>query len=150
MSDPEPSWPMLFRGVPSRVRRTPLKRFAARLHREVARGAAFECMVADDGELSRLNAKFRGKRYPTDVLSFPTPFSDGHLGEIAISWQRARDQAAARGHSTEDEIKVLMLHGLLHLLGYDHETDGGRMARSERSWRRKLQLPAGLIERNCA
>jgi probable rRNA maturation factor len=150
MSDPEPSCPILFRGVPSRVRRTPLKHFAARLHREVARGELFECLVADDRELRLLNARFRGQRYPTDVLSFPAADTGGHLGEIAISWQRAREQAAERGHSTEDEIKVLMLHGLLHLLGYDHEDDDGRMARSERLWRRRFKLPAGLIERNPA
>lgn len=141
---------MLFRGVPSRVRRSPLKRFAARLHQEVARGADFECLVTGDEELRSLNARFRGKCYATDVLSFPAADNGAHLGEIAISWQRARDQAAERGHSLEEEIKILMLHGLLHLLGYDHETDGGRMARSERSWRRRLELPAGLIERNRA
>jgi probable rRNA maturation factor len=141
---------MLFRGVPSQVRRKPLRRFAARLHQEVARGCGFECLVTDDRELRRLNTNFRRKPYPTDVLSFPAPSAGRHLGEIAISWQRAREQAAERGHSIEDEIKILMLHGLLHLLGYDHETDGGRMERFERTWRRRLELPAGLIERNRA
>jgi probable rRNA maturation factor len=71
----------------------------------------------------------------------------GYLGDLAISWQRARAQAREFGHSTEAEIQVLMLHGLLHLMGLDHETDDGRMSRTERRWRRALGLPAGLIER---
>jgi probable rRNA maturation factor len=141
---------MLFRDVPSRVRRAPLKTFGETLRQEVARGHGFECLVATDRELRRLNGEFRSKPYATDVLSFPAGFAGGHLGEIAISWERAREQAVAWGHSTENEIKVLMLHGLLHLLGYDHEIDGGRMARAERAWRRKLGLPAALIERNGA
>ena len=69
------------------------------------------------------------------------------LGSIAISIARARAQARAFHHSTETEIRILMLHGLLHLLGYDHETDAGRMARAEKRWRSLLALPNGLIER---
>ena len=69
------------------------------------------------------------------------------LGDIAMSLARAREQACRLGHSTEDEIRILMLHGVLHLLGMDHETDGGRMARAERRWQTRLGLPGGLIER---
>ena len=69
------------------------------------------------------------------------------MGEIAISCGRAAEQAAGFGHSSEDEIRVLMLHGVLHLLGMDHETDRGRMARAEAKWRAALGLPGGLIER---
>jgi probable rRNA maturation factor len=70
-----------------------------------------------------------------------------HLGDIAISFPRARAQARAFGHSAGQEIQILMLHGLLHLLGMDHTADGGRMARAEKRWRARLGLPTGLIER---
>jgi len=69
------------------------------------------------------------------------------LGEIAISFERAKEQAGEFGHSVIQEIEILMLHGLLHLLGMDHEADRGQMSRSERKWRASLGLPAGLIER---
>jgi probable rRNA maturation factor len=122
-----------------------LRRFARKLQREVARGERFDCLVTGDAELRRLNREFRGKDYPTDVLSFPG--SDGHLGDLAISAARARAQAREFGHTTEDEFRILMLHGVLHLMGMDHEADNGRMARAERRWRRELGLPNGLIER---
>jgi probable rRNA maturation factor len=141
---------VLFAGVPARVRRTPLRGFARRLQSEVAGGAAFECLIADDRETGRLNAFWRNRRYPADVLSFPAGAGRGYLGEMAISWERAAEQAARFGHSREQEIEILMLHGLLHLMGHDHESDRGRMARVERNWRRKLGLPLGLIERTQA
>jgi probable rRNA maturation factor len=93
-----------------------------------------------------LNGRFRGKDYPTDVLSVPSG-TPGALGDIAISLQRARAQARQFGHSTETEVRILILHGLLHLRGLDHETDGGGMARAEKRWRTRLGLPGGLIER---
>jgi rRNA maturation RNase YbeY len=77
----------------------------------------------------------------------PQGSGPGPLGDLAISLQRARAQARQFGHATETEIRVLMLHGLLHLLGLDHESDNGRMAKAERRWRTKLGLPGGLIER---
>jgi probable rRNA maturation factor len=104
-------------------------------------------MLTRDAELTRLNRTFLSNDYPTDVLSFPSGSRTGFLGEIAISTDRARDQAGQQGHAIDDEIKILMLHGVLHLLGMDHETDGGVMARTETRWRKRLQLPAGLIER---
>lgn len=94
---------------------------------------------ASDRELRRVNRGFRGKDKATDVLSFPGgPGEDGshHLGDILISVPTARRQAEERGHSAEREIKVLLLHGLLHCLGYDHETDQGEMERLERRLRR--------------
>jgi probable rRNA maturation factor len=97
--------------------------------------------------LRRLNSQFLGKDYPTDVLSFPNPKGAEGLGEIAISVDRAAEQAAEFGHPVETEIQVLMLHGVLHLMGLDHSSDRGRMARVEKQWRRRLGLPAGLIER---
>lgn len=97
--------------------------------------------------MQQLNRRFLGKNYPTDVLSFPAgPGADG-LGELAISAQRAREQAGEFGHTLEDEIRILMLHGVLHLTGMDHERDRGAMSRVERAWRKKFGLPAGLIER---
>lgn len=144
MSSPEGST-VTFRRVPGDARPRALSAFARRLEREVARGRRFDCLVTGDAELRRLNRDFRGKDYATDVLSFPG--QDGHLGDLAISAMRARAQAREFGHTTEDEIRVLMLHGVLHLLGHDHETDGGRMARVEKRWRRALGLPNGLIER---
>ena len=108
-------------------------------------------MITGDAELRRLNREFRGHDAATDVLSFPAPpppsRNGAGLGDIAISGVRARAQARQYGHPTEEELRILMLHGLLHLLGMDHETDGGRMARAESKWRTALGLPAGLIER---
>jgi len=123
--------------------------FARRLQREVARGRSFDCLITGDGEMRRLNRDFRGRDHPTDVLSFPSaPGAPApHLGDLAISIQRARTQARHFGHSPEEEIRILMLHGLLHLLGMDHENGDGRMDRSERRWRARLGLACGLIER---
>jgi len=151
MRSPESST-VLFRRVAPDVRPRATVRFARRLQREVARARAFDCLLTGDAELRVLNRGFRGKDYATDVLSFPSacPVEGAalpHLGDIAISIQRARVQAREFGHTAEQEVRILMLHGLLHLLGMDHATDNGAMARAERRWRRKLRLPAGLIER---
>jgi probable rRNA maturation factor len=81
------------------------------------------------------------------VLSFPSGQESDWLGEMAISVDRAAVQSAAFSHTLFDELRILMLHGLLHLLGYDHEGDRGRMRRVETRWRARLELPAGLIER---
>ena len=94
-----------------------------------------------------MNHKFRRKNEATDVLSFPSGEEAGSLGEIAISLNRARQQAAAHGHDTPREIRILLLHGVLHLMGMDHENDSGQMARAERRWRKHYGLPLGLIER---
>ncbi|HEY1242063.1 MAG TPA: rRNA maturation RNase YbeY [Bryobacteraceae bacterium] len=134
-----------FRRVPGSLSRRAIERFAHKLQAGVAKGRGFDCLVTSDAELRRLNREFRGKDVPTDVLSFPS--EDERLGDIAISAGRARAQARAFGHTTEQEIQILLLHGVLHLLGMDHETDGGRMARAERRWRTALGLPDGLIER---
>jgi probable rRNA maturation factor len=90
---------------------------------------------AGDRELRRFNLQYRGKDKPTDVLSFPG--EEGHLGDILISVPTARRQAESAGHPTERELKVLLLHGVLHCLGYDHETDQGEMERLERRLRRR-------------
>jgi probable rRNA maturation factor len=148
MSSPEGST-VTFRRVPAGLKRRSIERFAVRLQREVAKGRPFDCLVTGDAGLRRLNLEFRGKDYATDVLSFPSGkgFPACLLGDIAISLPRARAQAREFHHTTEREIQILMLHGLLHLLGLDHETDRGQMARAEKRWRGRLGLPNGLIER---
>ena len=130
-------------GVSRRITR----QFAARLVEEVAGGRTFTCVLAKDRQLRRLNREFRHKDYATDVLSFPAAGANGFLGDIAISYDRAKKQADEYGHPVQQEVEILMLHGLLHLLGMDHETDRGRMARAEAKWRAALGLPGGLIER---
>lgn len=133
--------------------RRELRHFAARLQEQVAGGRSFDCLITSDDEIRRLNKQFRKKNSATDVLSFPAAaggvphWNGGSMGELAISWDRARAQAAEYGHEPQDEIRVLMLHGVLHLTGMDHENDGGRMERREARWRKRLNLPAGLIER---
>lgn len=123
-----------------------LRDFAATLVSDVLLGQTFTCLLTDDKQLQALNKEFLQHDYPTDVLSFPAP-DDNDLGEIAISLDRARQQATEHGHSTNDELKVLMLHGVLHLSGLDHETDSGQMRRTETKWRKALGLPIGLIAR---
>lgn len=98
----------------------------------------FAVRFVDDDEMRRLNREFRGIDAPTDVLSFPgdeTP-EGRYLGDVAISVPRAEQQAADRGHSLEKEVRLLVLHGVLHCLGYDHETDDGAMDRLERQLRK--------------
>jgi probable rRNA maturation factor len=133
--------------VPARgLRRRDLQSFARRLQDEVAKGRMFTCMIASDEDLRQWNQQFRKKDYATDVLSFPSATVDS-LGEIAISYDRALEQAEECGHGVEEEVRILLLHGVLHLMGFDHEKDSGEMARAERRWRKKLELPSGLIER---
>jgi probable rRNA maturation factor len=164
MTSPEGST-VTFRRVSSEVRPRALLLFARKLESEVSKGSPFDCLITGDAELRRLNREFRGKDEPTDVLSFPLQggppkprrsrvVNTGYgypprvrLGDLAISLTRARRQAREFGHSTELELRILMLHGVLHLLGLDHETDGGQMARAEKRWRARLALPTGLIER---
>ncbi|GEM_PF-841264 len=129
-----------------RFNHSDLVHFASQLRRRLAAGREFGLMIASDAAVRETNLRFRGEDKTTDVLSFP----DGegmYLGDILISAAQARRQALALGHPIEDELKVLLLHGVLHLLGHDHERDGGRMARLERRWRRRFRLPSGLIER---
>ena len=113
-------------------------------------------LLADDATLRRLNKKFRGKDKATDVLSFPAsvttvffgdPEGPGLAGDLAISLETAARQAARFGHTLRDEVRVLLLHGVLHLAGFDHEADQGEMAAREAELRRELGLPSGLIAR---
>jgi probable rRNA maturation factor len=108
-------------------------------------------LLTTDGAIRSLNRRFRRKNKATDVLSFPAdrtaPGAERLAGDLAISVPTARRQAAEQGHALAVEVKILILHGLLHLAGYDHETDAGQMARHERLLRSRLGLPQGLIER---
>jgi len=133
------------RRVYREVKRRDLREFWQDLAAQLAPGRKATCLITTDEELRLLNRRFRRKDTPTDVLSFPT--ADGSPGEIAISFDRAAEQAAELGHGVEHELRILMLHGLLHLSGMDHETDAGEMARMEARWRKRLGLPLGLIER---
>jgi probable rRNA maturation factor len=114
-----------------------------------ARGEVGVALVSDR-RMRDLNRTFRGKDAVTDVLSFPSDGDAATLGDIVIATGVAARQAGAAGHPLATELRVLALHGLLHLVGYDHETDEGRMARVEARLRRKAGLPAGLIERERA
>jgi probable rRNA maturation factor len=102
--------------------------------------------IVSDARVRALNRRFRRKDKATDVLSFPSE-ERGYLGDVVISSGVAARQARAAGHSLATELRVLALHGLLHLLGYDHERDDGQMARLERRLRRQGGLREGLIER---
>ena len=143
---------LLFRALPERFKLSPdekraLKEFARTLADRIVAGRPFTCLLTTDRELHRLNKAFLNHDYPTDVLSFPATNQNGDLGEIAVSVQRAETQAREFGHSRSDEIRVLMLHGLLHLTGMDHQRDGGEMARAESKWRAELGLPLTLLAR---
>jgi probable rRNA maturation factor len=102
--------------------------------------------IVSDRRMRALNRQFRGKDKVTDVLSFPSD-ERGFMGDIVVATGVAKRQAKAAGHSAQTEIRVLALHGLLHLLGYDHDHDGGTMARFEARLRKRAGLKEGLIER---
>lgn len=131
---------LLFRHSSRRVRRTPLRNFLKSMVKSLGSKGEITCLITTDAELRSLNQQFRGKNYATDVLSFPP-------GEMAISLDRAAAQAKELGHSLDAELRILMLHGFLHLRGMDHEKDTGEMRCAETRWRKKLGLPSGLIER---
>ncbi len=126
-----------------------LGRFVARARRAAGLKGTVNVLLTTSAEMKSLNRRFRGKDKPTDVLSFPAePGADEKFaGEIAIATEIAAQNASLLGHSVAEEIKILALHGILHLRGYDHECDNGQMARREKQLRAKLRLPLGLIER---
>jgi len=132
-----------------------LARFVLRARRAVGLGGIPNVLVTSSTEVRTLNRQFRGKDKPTDVLSFPSPVPLSRAfrqrvplaGDIAISADIARQNAPRFGHSAAEEVKILALHGILHLAGFDHERDNGTMARKEITLRQRLHLPAALIER---
>lgn len=139
-----------------RVSLPPLESFLRRIRREVRLdGRQVSICFVTDREIARLNRAYRGKNKATDVLSFPagaqehrapsssfasSTSSSSFLGDIAISPAVARRNARRLGRTLPDELRILILHGVLHLLGYDHETDRGQMVRRERRLRRRLGL----------
>jgi probable rRNA maturation factor len=131
----------------SRIR---LTRFLRAAKEAVGLEGEVDVLLAEDRTLRRLNREFRGKDKATDVLSFPTvqDVAQEHAGDLAISLETAARQAAQHGHTLREELCILLLHGLLHLDGMDHETDGGEMAAREGELRRRLRLPIGLIGRS--
>jgi probable rRNA maturation factor len=133
--------------------RVGLIRFLKRAQAAVGLRGEVDVLLAGDRTMRRLNREFRGKDKTTDVLSFPAAaeFAQHHGGDVggdvAISLETAQRQAAEQGHSLRDEVRVLLLHGLLHLAGMDHEVDRGEMAAREDELRVRLRLPNGLIAR---
>jgi probable rRNA maturation factor len=132
-----------------------LARFLAETQKILRLHGQVTVLLTTDAAIRKLNRQFRHKDKATDVLSFPAEGSfpvvsigaEKFAGDLAISVPTALRQAVEQGHSLSTEINVLILHGLLHLAGHDHESDAGQMARRERQLRAKLNLPQGLIER---
>ncbi|HXV76229.1 MAG TPA: rRNA maturation RNase YbeY [Candidatus Polarisedimenticolaceae bacterium] len=131
-----------------RVPRQGLSTFLRRADRLVAAGRGGEltvCLVSDR-KMRELSRVYRGRDAPTDVLSFPAGGDESepgrrYLGDIAVSVETAARQARQRGHALAVELKILVLHGYLHLLGLDHETDDGQMMRLQRRLERRLLDP---------
>jgi len=145
---------VLFRALPDKFKlsgseKDAIRVFARTLSDRVTTRRPFTCVISHDRELRRLNRIFRRRDYTTDVLSFPAApdAAQAELGEIVISTERATAQARDFGHERIQEMRILMLHGILHLSGMDHERDNGEMARLEAHWRAKLGLPETLILR---
>jgi probable rRNA maturation factor len=126
-----------------------LTRFFNRARLAVGLRGTVDVLLTADRTLRQLNKSFRGKDKPTDVLSFPAPseIARQHAGDLAISLETAARQASTYGHTLREEVQILLLHGLLHLSGEDHETDNGEMAVRESKLRHELGLPTTLIER---
>jgi probable rRNA maturation factor len=130
-----------------------LNRFLACATKALGLTGEFSVLLTGDERLRALNLQFRGKDKATDVLSFPAlpqAANGDQGGDLAISLETASVQAAAHGHTLQMEVKILILHGLLHLAGYDHERDQGQMRRRETRLRKQFALPAGLVERSKA
>lgn len=130
-----------------------LNRFLACAVKALGLAGEFSVLLTGDERLRALNIQFRGIDKVTDVLSFPAlpeAANGGQGGDLAISLETALVQAAAYGHTLQMEVKILILHGLLHLAGYDHERDRGQMRRRESLLRKRFALPAGLVERSHA
>ena len=127
-----------------------LVRFARRARTAVGLKGTVSIVIESNERMQAMNRHFRRKNKPTDVLSFPPAASVAkiHSGDIAISADIAAVNAKMLGHSVVDEIKVLLLHGMLHLAGYDHETDSGEMAAQEAKLHIRLRLPDSMTGRS--
>jgi probable rRNA maturation factor len=133
---------------PAGVRERAVALFAGKAQRAVGVRGEVGIFVTSSSDLRDMNRRFRQKDEATDILTFQlAPNRVRSAGDIAISAEIAERNAAELGHSTETELRILILHGLLHLAGYDHETDNGEMKVRETELRQQLKLPTGLIER---
>ncbi len=151
MIDIDPPSTSLALDALSTISSSGLARFVDRARAALQLEGTVEVLLTSDAEIKRLNKAFRGKNKATDVLSFPAPAeAEGCAGDLAVSLDTAALQAAEQGHSLRDEVRILLLHGLLHLAGEDHETDAGQMAAREQELRKAFKLPLGLIERAAA
>jgi len=131
-----------------RPRRRELARFLREAIEAIELGGEVSVLLTGDEAIRKLNRQYRHKDAATDVLSFPAAaIAEGIAGDLVISVETAVRQEDERDHPLEMEIKLLLLHGLLHLAGYDHEADDGAMRRKEMRLRRELELSKGLIER---
>jgi probable rRNA maturation factor len=130
-------------GTTQHIQKAELARFARRAQKLAGVSGEIAVLIADNHRIRELNRRFRKKNQPTDVLSFPRQSG----GDIAISAEIALENAGRYGHAPLDELKILVLHGMLHLAGHDHEKDRGEMAAQESSLRKKLKLPDSLIGR---
>jgi probable rRNA maturation factor len=139
---------ILKKNLPAATRAV-LARFLARAQRAAGLRGEVNVLVAGSREIRELNRRYRGRDKATDVLSFPADggAGKGFAGDIAISADLAAQSARQYGHAPAEELKILLLHGVLHLAGYDHERDNGRMARMEERLRVQLGLPTALIAR---
>jgi len=113
-----------------------------------------ELIITNDKSMQALNSEHRGKETSTDVLSFPIELSimqdpnfNIPLGSIVISETYVRERAKVLGHTVQDELSLLFIHGILHLLGFDHETDSGEMRQKEEALIKEFDLPKSLIVR---
>ena len=134
---------VIFETAVNGVSATAIQRFARQAQKLAKVAGDVDILISGNKRLQELNRRFRRKNKPTDVLSFPRPIG----GDIAISADIARENAALYGHAAVVELKILVLHGMLHLAGHDHEIDNGKMARLETQLRTELKLPASLIDR---
>lgn len=139
---------IIFQKTADRADQADLTRFARRARKLAGISGEVAILVTGNRQLRDLNRHFRRKDKATDVLSFPR--GDGAGGDIAVSSEMARQNAARYGHGLLEELKILILHGMLHLAGYDHEKDNGKMAARERALRGRLKLPDSLIDRALA
>ena len=124
-----------------------LMRFARKAHRAVGLKGDLAVLITGDAEMKALNRKFRKKNKPTDVISFPANVN-GLAGDLAISADIADNNADRFGHTLTEELQILMLHGMLHLAGMDHERDSGEMGKRESKLRARFGLKDTLIERS--
>ena len=132
------------------LREAALQRFLTQARKAVGLSGDVSLLLTSNREMRALNRNFRGKDKPTDVLSFPAvdAVAARFAGDLAISVDIAAVNARDLRHTVENEVRILILHGLLHLAGYDHEADAGQMARKESRLRNALGLPSTLIERS--